>query len=152
MSIQQIIDTVSGLDGALVLAPEAGSRAPEIAWGDFFFSYAPSGEPEDHDQPYATIVTKDYPDDSASRLGDGRWRVNIHVDRATFQELVGEDPRHLALRRDVSHTDVFLPHPVYGALSWVSVVNPDTTLPQVLDLVRSAHAAARARTERRRRS
>ncbi|MFB2596928.1 DUF6194 family protein [Herbiconiux sp. P17] len=148
--MQRIIEGVEALDGVLVLAPEAGSRAPEIAWGDVFFYYAPEGEPRDHDQPFATIVTKDYPDDTASHLGAGRWRVNIHVDRPTFEDLTGEEPRHLTLERDFAATDTFFPHPIYGPLSWVSVVNPSTTtLPRVLDLLNAAHTAARARADRR---
>jgi hypothetical protein len=147
--MQQIIDAVEQLDGALVLAPEAGSRAPEIAWGDVFFYYAPDGEPRDHDQPFGTIVTKNHPEDTSSHLGDGRWRVNIHVPRATFVELTGEDSRHLELPRDFAATDVFLPHPVYGPLTWLSVVNPANTLPQIIDLLKTAHSAARTRAKRR---
>ena len=147
--MQQIVEAVEELDGSLVLAPEAGSRAPELAWGDVFFYYAPEGEPSDHEQPYATIVTKDYPDDTASHLGDARWRVNIHVDRPTFLSLTGEEPRDLALPRDFGATDTFFPHPVYGPLAWVSVITPEATMPRVLALLRAAHDAAKARAERR---
>lgn len=55
-----------------------------------FFSYAPDGRPPRNVQPYATIVTKDYPGDTACDLDPpGRWRVNVRVDRATFLELTG---------------------------------------------------------------
>ena len=43
MSMEQIIDVVRGLDGALVVIPGAESDTPEIAWGDAFFYYAPDG-------------------------------------------------------------------------------------------------------------
>ena len=63
--------------GVLELAPEAGSGHPEISWGDFFYYYAPDGAVPQNRQPYATIVTKDYPDDTLSRLGVAdRWRLN----------------------------------------------------------------------------
>lgn len=70
-------------------------------------------------QPFATIVTKDYPDDTASRLDEpGRWRLNVHVGRARLAELVGDEPR------DPAAVDTFVRHPVHGDQGWVSVVVP----------------------------
>ena len=151
MSMEQIIDTVRGFDGALVVVPSPGGDSPEIAWGDAFFYYAPDGRMPAHVQPYATIVTKDYPDDTASDLDPpGRWRVNVHVDRATFRELTGEAPRGPHRPRNFAAADVVLPHPVYGALGWVCVVNPgENSADLVVALLRAAHDAARARSERR---
>ncbi len=151
MSMEHIIETVRGFDGSLVVIPDAGSGTPEIAWGDAFFYYAPDGEVPQHVQPYATIVTKDYPDDTSSKLDPpDRWRVNIHVDRETFVSLTGEQPRSLTRARDYAATDVLNPHPVYGALGWIAVLNPgDETRATVERLLREAHEAARARVERR---
>lgn len=151
MSMQQIIDAVRGLDGALVVQPGPGDDVPEIAWGDAFFFFAPDGRMPDRTQPYATIVTKDYPDDAASHLGaPDRWRVNVHVDRATFRDLTGEDPRDLARPREFAAADVVNPHPVYGPLGWICVVTPgEGTTDLVLRLLRTAHDAARTRAERR---
>ena len=151
MSMEQILSAVHDLEGALVLAPQAGSEFPEVAWGDAFFYYAPDGQVPEHIQPYATIVTKDYPDDAASRLDEeGRWRVNIHVDRQTFVRLTGEEPRSLTRARDFAAADVINPHPVYGALGWISIVNPgERTMSTAIELLHSAHGAARARYERR---
>src|ERR1044072_8550024 len=68
MSMEQIIATVRGCEGPLVVVPEPGGDFPEIAWGDAFFYYAPDGVMPRTTQPYGTIVTKNYPDDSASVL------------------------------------------------------------------------------------
>lgn len=151
MSMEQIIATVRAFDGALVLAPEQGGDLPEIAWGDAFFYYSPDGQVPHHVQPYGTIITKDYPGDTASDLDPpGRWRVNIHVDRATFQQLTGEAPRSLSRSRDHAAADTVMPHPVYGELGWISVVTPgERTTDTVLRLLRGAHDAARARFARR---
>ncbi|MEU1177011.1 DUF6194 family protein [Streptomyces sp. NPDC005820] len=148
--MEQIIATVRSFDGALVVVPAPGGGLPEIAWGDAFFYHAPDGRMPERTQPYGTIVTKDYPGDTASALdAPGRWRVNIKVDRPTFLELTGEEPRALVLPRDHTAADTVLPHPVYGALGWISVVNPaDRTTETVLRLLRTAHATARARGER----
>jgi hypothetical protein len=150
--MEQILSAVRALDGVLVLAPHAGSEFPEVAWGDSFFYYAPDGRVPQHVQPYGTIVTKDYPDDTASRLDeDGRWRVNIHVDRATFLGLTGEEPRRLTRDRDFAAADLINPHPVYGALGWVAIVNPgERTMDTAIELLRDAHEAACLRFERRR--
>jgi hypothetical protein len=155
MSIQQIVEHVGAFEGVLVLAPDADGGFPELAWGDFFFYYAPDGEVPPKVQPYATIVTKDYPDDTRSELDpEGRWRVNVHVGAVVFEELTGGSPRDFGARhtgsRDFAEADVFLPHPVYGALGWVAVVNPaDRTMPKVLELLSTAHADTRRRADRR---
>jgi hypothetical protein len=147
--MQQILDHVRAFDGVLELAPAEGGPYPEIAWGDHFFYYAPDGAVPQNIQPYATIVTKDYPDDAASQLGDGRWRLNIHVGSREFEKLLGVSPQDAAAD-DYSADDVVLPHPVYGTLGWISVVNPgERTMPTVLDLLQRAHEDARARAERR---
>lgn len=142
MSMQQILDHVRSFDGLLELAPVA-APFPELAWGDRFLYFAPDGVTPTNRQPYATIVTKDYPDDTASRLGGGRWRLNIHVGSAAVAAL-GAGPH------DPAEADVIVPHPVYAAQGWVSVVLPgERTLPRVLGLLADAHAADRARVARR---
>ena len=150
MSMDEIIGLVRSLPGSLVVEPATGDGTPELAWGDTFFYYAPDGVMPTNVQPYATIVTKDYPDDTASRLGDGRWRVNIHVDRATFLDTTGESPRDPGSHWDHAAEDVLMPHPVYGALGWLAVVDPGPATSATLErLLRGAHDAARARHERR---
>ncbi|MFF0084040.1 DUF6194 family protein [Streptomyces canus] len=143
--MEQIIATVRGFEGALVVVPEPGGDSPEIAWGDAFFYYAPDGRMPPATQPYGTIVTKNYPDDSASDLDPpGRWRVNVHVGRTALPGLAGG-------RYDLAAADVVLPHPVYGPLGWICVVNPgERTTGTVVRLLREAHEAARARAARRR--
>lgn len=146
--MQEIIDTVRGFDGALVVAPEEGSAFPELSWGDAYFYHAPDGRMPERTQPYGTIITKDYPDDTSSALdAPGRFRVNIHVGRERADELIpdGPDP-------DPRAADVFHRHPLYGASGWVCVVDPGArTAEAVLSLLREAHESARERAERRRR-
>ncbi len=165
-TIEQIIAAVRELDGALVVAPAVGDPAvPDVAWGDAFFYYAPDGRMPRNVQPYGTIVTKNYPDDTTSDLDpEGRWRVNVHVGRARLAELTGADGHGEAEPGDATPepgehgeagpgpaaTDVVRPHPVYGSAGWIAVVNPGpATGETVLALLRDAHEAARARYERR---
>ncbi|MFD2027485.1 DUF6194 family protein [Promicromonospora aerolata] len=155
-SIDQIIGAVRRLDGSLVVAPAVGDPGfPELAWGDAFFYYAPDGEMPRTVQPYGTIVTKNYPDDTSSDLDPpGLWRVNIRVDRETFRELTGHGTGEQTTDDaavDHAAADVVLPHPVYGSAGWIAVVTPGSrTGETVLRLLRAAHDAARARYERRR--
>ena len=149
--MELLLNTIRAFDGVLELAPTEGSGFPEIARGDHFFYYAPDGQIPVQAQPYATIVTKDYPGDTSSDLDPpGRWRVNIHVGRARFTELTGHDPQHPAVSQDFSTADVILPHPVYGALGWIAVVNPGRrTTPSVVALLHDAHDDAKRRAARR---
>jgi hypothetical protein len=71
---------------------------------------------------FATIVTTDE-HDTASDLGrPGFFRLNIGVTRATFERIAAE-----AGEPDFAAADRLLPHPVYAAQHWISVVNPSAT-------------------------
>lgn len=141
--MQQIIDSVRGFEGALVVQPDAGSQFPRIAWGDAFFYFAPDGIMPERTQPYGTIITKNYPDDEQSKLSEpGRFRVNVQVGRERMPRLVQSD--------DPAEPDVFVAHPLYWAAGWVSVVNPGArTSDSVIALLLAAHEAARTRAVRR---
>jgi hypothetical protein len=78
--------------------------------------------------------------------------VNIAAGRAAFRTWIGREPRDPETSPvDPSAPDVVIAHPVYGSLGWLAVVNPGPdTRAAVPDLLRTAHAAARARYERRR--
>lgn len=152
--MQRILSEVRGYAGLLELAPPTGSEYPEVSWGDHFFYYAPDGEVPRNRQPYATIVTKDYPGDAESRLGaPDRWRLNVNVGRTGFAETLGYATHEIDLSTvDLGATDVFIPHPLYGAYGWLAVVNPaGSTTKAALEALREAHIADRQRVERRRR-
>lgn len=160
MMMQQIVDLVQTFGGALVLSPTEGSEHPETSWGDHFVYYGPDGQVP-NGQPYATIVTKDYPEDRSSGLDTpGRWRVNIHVGPEVIKGLLGPDvgtagvgTAHVGTP-DVGAVpdpaDTLILHPVYGAWGWVAVVNPGArTGGTVRTLLRQAHDDARRRADRR---
>ncbi|NNH69103.1 hypothetical protein HLB23_04315 [Nocardia uniformis] len=152
MSMDQILTAIRHADGVLELAPAPGDPFPELAWGDHFFYYAPDGQVPQREQPYATIVTKNYPDDASGDLDPpGRWRLNIHVGRRVFTELLGTDPReNPATAVDFTAVDVVLPHPLYRRQGWISIINPDArTTALAVDLLRAAHDDARRRVTRR---
>ncbi|MFD5180947.1 DUF6194 family protein [Nocardia sp. NPDC058379] len=144
MTIDEIIEYVTGLGGVLHLAPGPGGEWPEISWGDSFFYYAPDGVVPTTTQPFATIVTKDYPDDRDSRLDrPGTFRLNISAGREAFGEWANPQV-------DAATEDTLIAHPVYAAANWLAVVNPGARTDAVVrDLLRTAHDRARHRVERR---
>jgi hypothetical protein len=120
--------------------------------GDWYLFYDPDGATRpDQRFPFCTLVTGDRYD-AASRLDrdPATYRVNLGVDRPTYEELFGPAPRQAAGYEvietgfDYAATDTLLPHPFYAPLHWVCVVNPGdrtrATLGELLDL---AHGLAR---------
>jgi hypothetical protein len=126
--------------GVAVMIATAADGSPEIAWGDTFFFYDPDDLEATRRFPFATIVTKDYGDfDNASNLDrPGVFRLNMSLGRTTFDSLFGAGGEY-----DFAAVDRLIPHPVYGAQHWISVLNPsDTTFETVKPLLAEAHERA----------
>jgi Family of unknown function (DUF6194) len=155
MTVEEIISLVDSLEGVLTQRAQAGDGSPEIAWGDTFFYYAPDGLVPPATQPFATIVTKNYPGDEASRLDrPGVFRVNLAAGKDEFTAHTGHAPRdtgqHLGDAPAPDALDTLIAHPVYGALAWLSVNNPGpATDVEVRRLLQMAHQLAKARYQRR---
>lgn len=111
------------------------------AMNAYFFSL----DREKHWPNYATLVTTDEHDDASDLDRPGVFRLNLGVDRETFDRIAGEDSDP-----DYTAVDRLLPHPVYGQQHWISILNPSeaTFLEIVMPLIALAHdrlAAVRAR-------
>jgi hypothetical protein len=121
--------------------PETDVVEAMNAW---FFSL----DPEKHWPNYATLVTTDEHDDASNLSRPGAFRLNLGVDKETFERIAGADPEP-----DYMAFDRLLPHPVYGQQHWISIVNPSeaTYAEVVVPLLALAHdrlAAVRARHAR----
>jgi len=120
--------------------------------GDWYLFYDPDGITRpDQRFPFCTIVTGDRYD-AASRLDrdPATYRVNVGVDRRSYEDLFGPAPRQAAGHEvietgfDYAATDTLLPHPFYAPMHWVCVVNPgDRTRARLGELLDLAHALAR---------
>lgn len=92
--------------------------------------------------PFATIVTHDDAYDSASRLDrDGLFRLNFPTDKASFGTLFPAITGRRELEAasfDYQAIDTLFPHPVYGRMRWVSVINPDATWSRCRQLLEAA--------------
>lgn len=149
-----IADTFDGVD---VVVASAENGAPEVAWGDVFFSYDPDRNLAPNRRlPFATIVTQDYGEyDRASNLNrPSVFRLNIGVSKETYGSLFGPLPRPpgaagaVDTGHDFTALDQILPHPVYAPMSWICVLNPsDATFQAVRPFLAEAYdLAVRKRT------
>lgn len=92
--------------------------------------------------PFATIVTHDDPYDTASNLSrEGFFRLNFATDKETFEKLFGVFTSKALAAADFDYQciDQLFPHPVYGKMRWVSVINPDSTWGTCQALLAKAH-------------
>ena len=121
--------------------PETDVVEAMHAW---FFSL----DPEKHWPNYATLVTTDEHDDASDLDRPGVFRLNIGVDRPTFERVAAADPEP-----DYTAFDRLLPHPVYAQQLWISILNPsdETFADIVIPLLALAHdRLAGIRTRHRR--
>jgi hypothetical protein len=110
------------------------------AMGATFFFYG-----SDHKFPFATIVTGDEHDQASNLSRPGVYRLNVGVSKETFRALVPDAGGH-----DFTALDRVMPHPVYGKMYWVCVLNPGAeTFERVKPLLAEAYHAAVAKQEGR---
>jgi hypothetical protein len=154
MTQDEIIAFVTGLPGTVAVTASEASGAPEVAWGDSFFSYDADGDAPRR-MPFATIVTKDYEGfDTASNLDrPDVFRLNIAVGRTAFEELIGYPSAAHADRSahaDYTVIDTLIPHPAYATQAWVAILNPgEATAALARSLLTDAHGRAAQRHRRR---
>lgn len=152
MTFDDVVQLIGTFEGVVIQQPREGDGTPELAWGDAFFYYSPGGSIPTATQPFATIVTKNYPGDELSELNrTDAFRVNVVAGKQKFEEILGVPPRDAAYAAQADTDDVLAAHPQYGAAGWLSVVNPSAQAEtQLRELMESAYRVAKNRYERRR--
>lgn len=92
--------------------------------------------------PFATIVTRDHESDSLSKLDrEGVFRLNLGLGKETFAALCERQDAP-----DYAAFDRIMPHPVYGKMRWVCVLNPSSEMFETLKpLMAEAYERAGAR-------
>jgi hypothetical protein len=127
----------------------AGVEAVDGSGGSFFF-FGP-----DHRFPFATLTTSDEYDQASNLSRPSVFRLNVGVSKQTFQSLFGPNsaPSGEAGTEggyDFAALDRIMPHPVYGKMYWICVLNPSAaTFQKVQELLAEAYDMAvrkRART------
>ena len=129
---------------------------PVVAWGETSFFYNP-GQALPRGVYFATLKAKDGDNDRASNLSRPLvFRLNIGISKPTYRSLFGPPPARPAAGgivdtgHDFTALDALLPHPVYGWMAWISVLNPSlATFESVKPLLAEAHGMAAAKFRKR---
>jgi Family of unknown function (DUF6194) len=104
---------------------------PKQSWGEKSFFYNPDGS-RPHGTYFFTIKEKNGDHDKASELDrSGIYRLNFGVSKDSFLSLFTEIPERPAKgmtitgNYDFTARNVLTPHPIYGWMRWLAIVNPD---------------------------
>ncbi len=130
--------------------------------GNSFFFYNPdSNVPPDHRFPFVTLVTSDLYDQFSNLNRPSVFRLNIGIGKQTFRSLFGDPARSSGSdsaqisgvngsSSDFTALDQVMPHPVYGRMYWVCVLNPsdETFETQVRTLLAEAYELAVSKYKR----
>lgn len=129
---------------------------PVAAWGETSFFYNP-GKRLPRGVYFATIKERDGEHDQASALWRPEvFRLNIGISATTYRSLFGALPARptaggvIEGGHDFTTIDRLMPHPVYGWMGWISVLNPSiATFDSVKPLLIEAHGLAVRKFEKR---
>lgn len=134
--------------------------------GSSFFFYNPdSSVPPDHRFPIVTLVTSDIYDQFSNLDRPGVFRLNIGIGKQTFRARFGKpvlpsQPSDMdstaeneanQSEYDFTALDKVMPHPIYGRMYWVCVLNPsdETFATQVRPLLAEAYDLATGKYDRK---
>jgi hypothetical protein len=106
-----------------ILRTFTGVDVVEAMGASFFFYGA------ERKFPFATIVTGDEHDQASNLSRPSVFRLNVGVSKPTFQSLFGPGPARpdeagAEGGHDFTALDRIMPHPVYGKMYWICVLNP----------------------------
>lgn len=104
-----------------------------VTSGDTFYFYNPDPDSPDYMFPFVTLVTGDRHDKFSNLDRPGVFRLNIGVSKETYRSLFGrqisfqpssgqENPGEGEY--DFTALDKVMPHPVYGGMYWLCILNP----------------------------
>jgi len=129
---------------------------PQNTWGETSFFYNPDLKLA-RGTYFVTVKEKDGGNDKASKLDrDGIFRLNFGTNKQTFVQLFGSVPARpskggvIAGGFDFTETDKLLPHPVYGWIYWLCILNPSrATLQQNLPILDAYYQTTKDRFAKR---
>ncbi|MEC1720061.1 DUF6194 family protein [Schinkia azotoformans] len=104
------------------------------AWGEKVVFYNPNGSLK-RGIYVLTVKEKDGANDKSSHLDrEAIFRVNIGIKKNTFTNMFGAIPKRpsagkvIDMNFDFTEINKIIPHPVYGWMAWVCVLNPSELL------------------------
>lgn len=122
---------------------------PKSSWGETSMFYNP-GKLLPNGVYFCTLKEQNGENDKASDLNrEGTFRLSIGVSKATYEGLFGNKPKRPAkggiidTGHDFTALNELMPHPIYGWMSWVQVLNPSkSTFESIIPLIAEAHSNA----------
>ena len=122
---------------------------PKSSWGETSLFYNP-GKILPNGIYFCTIKENDGENDTSSNLTrDGIYRLSFGIGPPRYETLFGARPARPAKggiiqgSYDFSALDKLMPHPVYGWMSWVQILNPsEATLKSIAPLIEAAYVNA----------
>lgn len=124
---------------------------PQETWGELSFFYNPDAALP-RGTYFCTIKDKNGENDKASGLDrENTYRLNFGLPPKKYIELFGEKPKRPAkgcvIDGDWSFQkrNLLMPHPVYGWMGWVAILNPDqASLDGILPIMDLAYEKSKA--------
>jgi hypothetical protein len=122
---------------------------PKSSWGETSLFYNP-GKALPNGVYFCTIKEKSGDNDKSSLLDrEGVFRLSIGIGPSLYKARFGTKPARPAkgciidTGDDFTALNTLMPHPIYGWMSWVQVLNPDDAMfARLQPLIVEAHANA----------
>ena len=122
---------------------------PKSSWGETSLFYNP-GKLLPNGVYFCTIKEKNGDNDKSSNLDrDGVFRLSIGISKESYTAQFGPRPKRpskgciIDTDHDFTETNMLMPHPIYGWMSWIQVLNPtELTLASAMPLITEAHSNA----------
>ncbi|CAN5165534.1 DUF6194 family protein [soil metagenome] len=106
--------------------------------GNFFFIFDPKNK-----IPFVTIVTNNKYDNYSDLDRRGVFRLNIGIGKETYRSMFPVDKIPTESGYDFSALNKVMPHPEYGRVYWVCVLNPsESTFNDLLPMLDEAYQRA----------
>ncbi len=140
---------------AHILKEFEGVAAVET-WGETSFFYNPS-KLLPRGTYFCTLKQKDGENDKGSNLNRQKvYRFNFGLPTKSFVKTFGEKPKRPAKGQiiegpwDFTALNTLMPHPIYGWMGWVAILNPSEQLfSEIQPLLRLAYEKAKNGFEKR---
>lgn len=131
------------------IVKEFDGVVPKASWGETALFYNP-GQLLPNGVYFCTIKEKNGDNDKASNLDrEGVYRLSIGISKESYASLFGKKPKRpskggiIDTGHDFTQSNILMPHPIYGWMSWVQILNPsESKFSEILSLIREAHQNA----------
>lgn len=130
---------------------------PTNTWGELSLFYNPK-KALAKGVFFCTLKSKDGDNDTASNIDrNGVFRFNFGISKKSFLKLFDQEYKRPAKGHiinapfDFTQLDTILPHPIYGSMNWICILNPSAkSLEQIEELIDESYELVLAKHQKRR--